>query len=136
MGIPNEQKTFLRNKLANHPELLPLRKKLLSMGGEEIVPRYEGDLDEIMRRGKMIRKNVRFIDGSPGSCHSNVAILYQRGGIKIVTGWALSDDGLWRQHTWGIDNNGIIETTEVRDKYFGFILNDTEAELFVDRNVM
>lgn len=133
--IDNEQKTFLRNKLANHPELLPLRKKLLSIGGEEIVPRFEEDLDEIMQRAKLFRKNVRFIDGSPSSCHSNVAMLYQRGIVKIATGWALSDDGLWRQHTWGIDNNEIIETTETRNKYFGFILNTAESELFVDRNV-
>lgn len=106
------------------------------MGGEEIVPRYEGDLDEIMQRANLFRKNVRFIDGSPSSCHSNIAMLYQGGGMRIAVGWALSDDGLWRQHTWGIDSNGIIETTEVRDKYFGFILNDVESELFVDRNVM
>jgi len=47
-------------------------------------------------------------------CHENTATLFQQGKIKeLHTGYALSDDGLWRQHSWGVDVNGkIIETTE------------------------
>jgi hypothetical protein len=72
-------------------------------------------------------------------CHQNVTYFYKNYIEKnsdicnIVTGWALSDDGYWRQHSWIYlaDYDEIIETTEERKKYFGFILNDKETEEFI-----
>ena len=56
-----------------------------------------------------------------------------------MTGYALSDDGMWRQHSWCICDAGeeyiedsiIIETTEKRLAYFGFIMDEEESEEFV-----
>jgi len=47
-----------------------------------------------------------------------------------VTGWALSNDGIWRQHTWLLKGKAIVETTSPREKYYGFVLTDEEANQF------
>jgi hypothetical protein len=48
----------------------------------------------------------------------------------IVTGWALSEDGIWRQHSWGIDWKGrLVETTLPRTRYFGvYMVRETANE--------
>ena len=41
----------------------------------------------------------------------------------IATGYALSGDNLWRQHSWGIDPDGVLaETTDERHAYVGIVL--------------
>ena len=134
--IRKEQKELLEERLKSHPELLSLRKKLLLLGGEEIVSRDEPDLNKIIRRGKVFREKAKLKIMRPISCHSNVAELYADKGYKIATGYALSNDGLWRQHSWCIDNKSIIETTKKRKKYFGFILTDKEAQKFLLFNML
>lgn len=54
--------------------------------------------------------------------------------VGIGSGYALSADGLWRQHSWGILRDGILETTERRIKYFGLILQDERANRFARGN--
>ena len=55
-------------------------------------------------------------------CHSNAATLVTLDPkLTFVTGLALSDDGIWRIHSWAVSPMGnIIETTEPRVKYFGY----------------
>jgi hypothetical protein len=69
--------------------------------------------------------------GEPSACHANAAMLFvwTKGEVRIASGYALSDDGLWRQHSWGVDGDDgrIIETTERRVRYYGFVLDDAEA---------
>lgn len=52
-------------------------------------------------------------------CHDNCDILLSNGTInEYHTGFALSKDGLWRHHSWGVTSNGvIIETTMSRLVY-------------------
>ena len=67
-----------------------------------------------------------------GLCHNNsIKVWVEQENIKICTGYALSDDR-WIRHTWIIDGEGNIhECTPIkRDKYFGAILNEEEAEKF------
>lgn len=61
-------------------------------------------------------ENIVFIEMEPGRCHDNVEILYKKKKIKEqCEGYALSKDGVWRNHSFGIDDNGnIVETTEKR----------------------
>ena len=49
---------------------------------------------------------------------------------RLVTGYALSDDGLWRQHSWVMDDQVIYETTVKRTQYYGFVLDPAEAVRF------
>lgn len=56
----------------------------------------------------------------------------RRTSLVIMTGYALSDDGIWRAHSWGVDltTGDTIETTDARWLYFGFRLSPDEAERF------
>src|SRR5579884_3581908 len=96
------------------PRLWELRRRLIECGGEAIVPNEEPDLDIILMRGRFFGATQVTIPGKPSACHSNVASL-SPAEYRIVTGWALSDDGLWRQHTWALDAaDCVVETTEPR----------------------
>lgn len=55
-------------------------------------------------------------------CHDNCVDLYLLNKTnRIFTGYALSDDGLWRFHSWIIDKDDIIiETTKERLIYVGY----------------
>lgn len=67
-----------------------------------------------------------------GLCHNNsIDMWLQKDDMKICTGYSLNNNQ-WIRHTWTIDSNGTLhECTPIkREKYFGVILNDKEAELF------
>jgi hypothetical protein len=55
--------------------------------------------------------------------------------VGIGTGYALSADGLWRQHSWGVRRQGILETTAPREKYFGILLQGSSADSFAEANL-
>ena len=52
-------------------------------------------------------------------CHDNCAqLLYNGQCNSMVTGYALSPDGMWRYHSWCLDHEcNLIETTERRIVY-------------------
>ena len=132
--ITQEQKEFYkkREKEIGQPDFTKLKNKLLSLGGEAVVPMYEEDLDKILERGKTFNdKKITMKKGYPSECHVNVGLLHEATGCNVTTGWALSDDGLWRQHTW-CTNKEIYETTEKREKYYGFVLDKGETEEFIE----
>jgi hypothetical protein len=138
----DEQQRFLRERakplIAAQPGLLVLRDRLLDLGGKEVVffcP--ESDLSALLARGRSFpaaRSRRRRMERS--HCHGNVARLYfeSRGRIRIATGYALSEDRLWRQHSWGVEGETVIETTEPRVAYFGIELTVVKAALFALSN--
>jgi hypothetical protein len=103
-----------------------------------MVLREEPDLQLLLERGAICDYPVALIDGEARDCHSNAAQYWHehRQTCAIVTGYALSDDGLWRQHTWLLEttrerlHSRILETTTIRRQYFGVVLFDDEAENF------
>lgn len=128
-------------------KMIPLRDKLLSFGGEEAcLPIDDEDFDKIMNRGFIIDADEIYVEHMPGrkgQCHANSCELYEinkerptyKDTLKLMTGYALSADGMWVQHTWLYDideehGNAVIETTVERVAYFGFIMSDEEAEEF------
>ncbi|VBB17637.1 hypothetical protein YASMINEVIRUS_100 [Yasminevirus sp. GU-2018] len=59
------------------------------------------------------------------ACHDNCYKLYKKDrSNKVYTGYALSADGLWRNHSWIIKDGSIIETTEKRVLYLGYCQAD------------
>lgn len=58
--------------------------------------------------------NIKLIKMENSRCHDNCEILFNsRNSNKLYRGYALSQDGLWRFHSWCVDKNGcILETTE------------------------
>lgn len=115
-----------------------LKRILLHYGGEAVDYSLanDPDLTKIIKRGTMTSGSAaRIITGKPVNCHGNAATLWLDGVGRICTGYALSRDGLWRQHSWGLlPNQQIIETTVQRDAYFGFVLDDEESRDFVKHN--
>lgn len=121
-----------------------LEKKLLSIGGTRVAKQPEEDLDSMLSRGQVFfSKKVKRVKMKPCRCHGNAGVFWKNyseangfDNIKIVTGWCLSKDGIWRQHSFLYQpmDNVIIETTEKRIVYFGFVLDLKESEVFHENN--
>ncbi|MGO9014423.1 MAG: hypothetical protein ACLQF0_05540 [Dissulfurispiraceae bacterium] len=123
------------------PQLLPLRDKLLSTAGEEVCfPVIEEDLPLLLSRGEFFSgKSSILKKGAPCQCHSNSAHLWDanRKRLALCTGYALSKDGLWRQHSFCVfkgAGGSVVETTVKRLLYFGYRFNEQEAEAFLKLN--
>jgi len=143
-----EQVAFLENKKMELFKHSPHHKELFDKLEEEENTLVVASYDTPKTVKKILEKNTDFSvskvtlkRGQPSSCHSNSASLSARNeNYHIATGYALSKDGLWRQHTWVVQQNqakgwNIIETTEKRVKYFGYILDEEEREEFIYENL-
>jgi hypothetical protein len=126
-----------RNRVAlkDDPRRAELERRLLALCGTlALLFLPDPHIAELLERGRYFpgsRALMRL--GEPSACHANAAMLFvwTKGEARIASGYALSDDGLWRQHSWGVDGDDgrIIETTERRVRYYGFVLDDAEAGL-------
>ena len=122
--------------------LFNLRQKLLNFAGEAVCfPAFEEDLDNIMRYGQFwVGSNAKLMRGEPNRCHANSANLWEqnKNNTRICTGYALSEDGMWRQHSWLVwhkaRSNQIIETTVRRIVYYGFVMPYDMCQQFADEN--
>ena len=138
-----ERKDFLTNRLreaiAKQPELQHLSALLFVLGGDFLVaPRKpDADVPALLERGFLTFGPVRRHLMNRSSCHQNIAAVWRKreqGIVAIATGYALSEDGLWRQHSWGILRDALLETTEERSKYFGIVLQGEGADDFAAAN--
>jgi hypothetical protein len=125
----------LRQVLQQQPEFRDLQKLLLRLGGVHVAvrPEFDPDLPALLTRGFVMSGTVLRRRMEPSGCHLNVAIQWMAKRHKIIgigTGYGLSDDGIWRQHSWGILRDGLLETTEPRIKYFGILLQGAAADSF------
>ena len=118
--------------------MLSLRDSLLKFGGEAVcMPSVEEDLEKLLSRGQLWSGvGSKLMKGRPISCHENSCNLWEANQDKlfISTGYALSDDGMWRQHSWCVfpkaRSVNMIETTVKRELYFGFVMTLDEIEDF------
>lgn len=123
--------------------LVPLEQLLLTHGGTLLAYRHEPDLKILLQRGEVFAEPAELVPGEPDRCHPNVARFWSehRDACAIVTGYALSEEGWWRQHSWLLRRQvapGVarfVEATISRLKYFGVILTKAEAEHFVQVNL-
>lgn len=135
-------------KLYIDHRLYKLRNRLLEFGGDAVcLPDEEPDIENILKFGQLwFGKNSIQIDGEPSSCHTNVCRVWKSENLNpsindklyICTGYALSADSMWRSHSWLMkkDHSGrnvILETTEPRLYYYGYIMPDQDAEEFCNR---
>lgn len=137
---------ILPENMSDYPEyfvnmmksMLQLRTLLLSFGGSEVcMPAYEEDLYNILARGQLwYGDRIHMMKGQPSQCHRNSSYCWEANQDKTVlcTGYALSEDGMWRQHSWLVElrprKNRIVETTVPRVAYFGFGMDADEAWKF------
>lgn len=116
-----------------------LKAKILAFGGQLVCPPLDPEphVEELIERLVEYDANSAiFMEGAPNRCHSNAAQLWgYRKATHIGTGYALSEDGIWRQHSWALEDGRVIETTAMRDAYVGYALNDGESVQFVASNM-
>jgi len=120
-------------------QMLNLRDKVLLFGGQEVcMPFLNETVRAIIDRGQLWYGDEAVMKkGLPSQCHYNSAKLWEKykEKFKIVTGYALSLDGMWREHSWCVEvrprKNRIVETTEPRVAYYGMTLTDDESEEFL-----
>lgn len=112
-------------------------RRLLQYGGELVVPPLhpESDLDELLHGAREVTVGSRLAEGDANACHANAARVWIDGSVPAIgTGYALTQD-LWRQHSWGIDAEGmVVETTVPRERYVGLTLGETECVAFAVNN--
>jgi len=121
-----------------------LIKKILTFGGHEVCMAYiEEDVEHILSRGQLwYGDKSRLMKGEPSHCHSNTCNLWEQNykthEVAIATGYALSKDGMWRQHSWlmrrGYRSVEVVETTKKRVAYFGYVMTRDEALSFCGDN--
>jgi hypothetical protein len=140
MSLSTRQQRFLQQKYAttlqNQPRATELRKVLLDHGGEEVsFPAIEEDLLLLLTRGELLSpKVIQVREGARGQCHFNsCAEWFSDEGLSITTGYVL-DGAIWRQHSWCVNDDVLVETTFVREMYFGALLTHEEALTFVEEN--
>jgi hypothetical protein len=144
---------FLRERSARVIAVVPfyaeLRQKLLKLGGIEAVPpgfdessppqraRQQHDISQVLQHGRTwIGAQAELEVMETSGCHFNVARLRTSARGQIVTGWALPEDGLWREHSWliraaGTAEESILETTHRSLLYHGYVLNEEETGWFI-----
>lgn len=105
--------------------------------GQLVVPTREPDphLPLLLSAGRRLpSRPARLVDGEPNQCHLNSAAYFDADphGLRIETGYALSDDGLWRSHTWvrRLSDGCVLDTTSVRDAYWGVPLSPLGGLVF------
>lgn len=121
--------------LLDQPSLIWLKSTLMHLSPGSVVNLvYEPDLNLLRQRGRVWRGDKTVMKPGPhrGWCHANTVELFRSDPLRIrmATGWALAR-GVWVQHSWGIVNNRVVETTDIeRDMYFGFVMDRQEARNF------
>lgn len=126
-------KVRMKQAIRAQPILNYLYGRLLEVGGKAVAAQFEIDAERILDRGvEMSPRGLKMMVGGKSACHANTARLHEANPeqIQIVTGYAMSSDQVWRQHTWGLLGKKVVETTEKRVKYFGFILTPEETANF------
>ena len=121
--------------MSQKQEVELLKQILLDIGGKEArVEDDEPDCYQLLTRGTLFNKPQDILyNGEMCQCHKNSVFLWEKNKReeRLVTGYALSNIGVWHQHSWILYEDNIIETTLPREKYYGYILNEMESENFL-----
>jgi hypothetical protein len=122
--------------LKTKPELKGLQERLLSLAGDWVALQDEPDLKALLERGRVFNGKIFLMHMKQCKCHRNCAEFWEKNqkNFKIATGWALSEEGIWRQHTWLLRGNAIVETTMKRIMYYGIVLDGIEASNFAEQH--
>lgn len=117
-----------------------LTELLLGIGGNAVViPFVDGkQCAPICETGRRFdTTGASLCAGQQSDCHTNASRIWnrQQGKVAIGTGYALSEDEMWRRHSWCITrDNKIVETTVPRIEYFGLQLDSHGAGVFCSKN--
>lgn len=154
--LTDEQQRLFARRVAQADQEQPgylrlwrqLETLLLQHGGIGVVPpltpepRIEALIGHLTGHRPYTPSEAGYSPGEANSCHANAAVLWLRATTdnrrhtvnRIGTGYALSDDGLWRQHSWAQAGEFLIETTVERAAYAGVTLTGLDAARFAAEN--
>jgi hypothetical protein len=134
------------------PEVAALKKRLLAIDGWAVAinPIEDGDRiwdhEPIYERGQSWSGEDAILDcrawprlpelpSTGNAAHANCIGLKlatpdtATTQLRVCTGYALSEDGVWRHHSWlaaavsgedGVKAERVVETTQLRQHYYGF----------------
>lgn len=143
-GTDERQAAMFEARLAEQDKAHPgyrevwegFQRCVLRHGGRRVVPPFKPDplIGLLTVEARVIDgASVEVSNGDPSDCHRNAVGLWRTGECDAIgTGYALSTDGLWRQHSWGVREGEPVETTVRRLKYFGIVMSDEKARWFAD----
>ena len=104
------------------PASIELHGRLVELGGWAVCMRDAGIAPLMLARGSDADgAGAEMRLGEPCQCHENCEELVEADPSLVWWyGYALSDDGMWREHSWCVrPDGGIVETTAERVAYFG-----------------
>jgi hypothetical protein len=102
--------------------VLQLHDRLTTLGGWAVCVRDKAIAPVLLAEGSDVDgSDAEMRIGRPSDCHENCRELARRDPSLVWHyGYALSDDGMWREHSWCVrPDGGIVETTVERVAYFG-----------------
>lgn len=122
--------------LEQRPDLVELRKRILRRGGGGEVlfcpgghaPPPSEEISRLLTRGEVLPGKAKFVRMQPCRCHDNCVELWRQGAGDLMNGYALTKDGLWREHSWIKSPDGLVETTVPRLAYYGAVLTPEEIK--------
>jgi hypothetical protein len=112
-------------------QTLALEKILLPHGGRGLDavahPNFTDNrvIEYLRLRGRVFDKTGLVIHRLANrNCHWNVSDLILWPNYRVAHGFVLATDGFWYAHSWGVQDDHIVETCPAdgkgRMKYFGF----------------
>ena len=116
-----------------------ITRRILGAGGKVVhVVGDDAEIDMMMEKGQLFDGEAAVVEGGEYMlCHNNSLKFYlENEGMRLCTGYAANasqdKDYMWVNHSWCVDNDGIIhECTPIkRDKYYGVIMDEREVERF------
>ncbi|KAJ3043718.1 hypothetical protein HDV00_004491 [Rhizophlyctis rosea] len=121
--------------------MVDLVKELTKCAGWAVVANNVDTVPYIITEGFLLDGADAVLEpGGRSACHDNAAFLVRLSPADTVmmTGYALSDDGMWRGHSWCVRLNAngtmtTVETTCPRLAYFGHVVRrETTGPLHPD----
>jgi len=134
------ERSFTADTAFPDSRMQKLKMRMLDeIGAAVCINGFDEDTPALMIRGDFyLSEDAEFRKGENCRCHGNSAAIWKEDDERycIMTGYAMSNDAVWRQHSWVWDNENerIIETTEDRLLYYGFKMTHKECVYFHDMN--
>lgn len=108
----------------------------MGIGGQETAPPLARDpmINFLIDCGIVFNGPVILKQAKNGEPLTHLARAWRKraaGLVGIGLGYALEQNGLWREHTFGILREGVLEAGAAKQKYFGLMLIGEAADGFV-----
>lgn len=117
--------------LSRDPGFAILEDLLFELGGSRLIyTPNPPDPKVLLDRGvRSIDKRGMWVapEQAPSACHALALAAHKNFQAPVYSGYALSEDGKWREHSWVTQEGLLLELTGIdRVSYFGVKLKEAE----------